>query len=256
MGSPDAPGQGEPPYRPWPGEQLPYTPSTAASADAFTEPVPRPRRGRRRLRVTALLLAAVGISAGAVFFTRSEDPGPADDGGATGGLTVDPTDDPSDDPTDDPSPTEEESSTTEPVEPPTDDTDLPSETELASENTYVNTLSVGDCADRTESASYVVVVSCDAPHDVQNLTVTQLDDAFGFPGEDAVSEEAGSLCRQAYSEAEENWTAEEEEDLGLANVRPSSGSWSDGDRTVVCFLKSSYGGTLDENWLDRSFSSP
>jgi len=249
MGSPDAPGQGEPPYRPWPGEQLPYTPSTATSADAFTEPVPRPRRGRRLLRRTALLLAVVGILAGAMFFSRSTDPGPTVDGGATGGFTVEPTDEPTDDPTDDPSPTDEDTYTTEPVEPPTEDTELPSETVLESENTYINNLSVGDCADRTDSASYVVIADCDGPHDVQTLAVDQLDDTFGFPGEDAVAEEAGSLCRQAYSDAEENWTAEEEEGLGFFDVRPSAESWSDGDRTVVCFLKSGYGGTLDDSFL-------
>lgn len=249
MGSPEVPGQGEPPdpeppYRPWPGEQLPYTPS-AASAGDFTEPAPPPRRRHAWLRLAALLVAVVGISTGAVLFSQDTDPGSTIGGGT--GESIETTDEPTDEPT----PSED----TGPSDPGPTDTVDPTESETDSEETYVDDLAVGDCADVTESAIYVLIVPCDGPHDLQTLANTELEDGFEYPGDDVIEEEAAALCDQAYWDAAENWTSEEEDGLDWAEAVPNAESWEVGDRTVVCFLESVYGDPLEQDWLSDAFFS-
>ncbi|MFI5552477.1 septum formation family protein [Streptomyces sp. NPDC051738] len=240
MGSPDVPGQGEPPdpeppYRPWPGEQLPYTPSTASPGD-FSEPVQPPRRRHAWLRAAALLVAVAGISTGAALFTQSDDDGPTGD---VSGIGIETTvDEPT--PPDDTSPSEPE------PEPET-------EPETEPEETYVDDLSVGDCVDATESNAFVLIVPCDGQHDMQTLAVTELEDSYEYPGGDWVDEEAETLCYEAYSDVAENWTVEEEDALMWDKVVPDPESWESGDRTVVCFLESLDEEPLEEDWLAYSF---
>lgn len=257
MGSPDVPGQGEPPdpeppYRPWPGEQLPYTPSTDSAAD-WSEPGRPPRRRQPWLRAAAVLVAVVGISTGAVLFTQSGDNGSTGGSGGSDIETIEEPTTPDDTGPGEDEPTDDDTYTTEPVEPPTD-IDEPSESdpELEPETTYVDDLSVGDCVDETESSSYVLIVPCDAPHDMQTLAVIELEDGYEYPGDDALDDEAESLCYDAYSDAEENWTVEEEEALMWDKVVPDSDGWEAGDRTVVCFVESLYEEPLEEDWLGYS----
>ncbi|MGW6911305.1 septum formation family protein [Streptomyces sp. NPDC054940] len=255
MGSHDVPGQGEPPdpeppYRPWPGEQLPYTPSTDSTHD-FSEPVQPPRRRHAWLRAAALLVAVVGISTGAVLFTQVGDNGSA---GSSGGSDIETTiDEPT--PPDDTGPSEDEPTDDEPTddEPTDDDTYTTEPVETPADIAYVDDLSVGDCVDETDSSSYVLVVPCDGQHDMQTLAVMELEDGYEYPGDDVVDEEAESLCYEAYSDVAENWTVAEEEDLMWDKVVPDSEGWEAGDRTVVCFLESLYEDPLEEDWLGYSY---
>ncbi|WP_031487117.1 septum formation family protein [Streptomyces bicolor] len=238
MGSPDAPGQGEPPdreppYRPWPGEQLPYTPSAVAPAGDFSEPAPPPRRRRPWLRAAAVLVAVVGISTGAVLFTQG--------GGteSTNSVNEDYTYEPPEPP--------------EPSEPEPEPSEPEPEPEPESDQTYIDELTVGDCVDETESFTHVLIVPCDGPHDMQTLANTELEDGFGYPGDDVIEEEASALCNEAYWDAAENWPSEVEEGLDWSKAVPIEETWEVGDRTVVCFVESYYGEALEEDLLSDFF---
>ncbi|MFK4226430.1 septum formation family protein [Streptomyces sp. NPDC019890] len=254
---PEEPRQ-EPPYWPWPGEQVPYRRAEHPTVDAhFTEDSPPPRGPRRRwLPVGAVLVAVAGITTAALLFTQSGQPGPDDSAGVSAGIL----DEPGDDIT--PTTSEPQETTSEPYEPidppdssspeepsPTED-DEPSPTET--QEVYVDDLSVGDCVDSASSTNFYVIVPCDGEHERQTLDLATLEDRAEYPGEDVVAEEADGLCWDAYYLASRDWPAEDEELLTYGKVTPGRSTWANGDRTVICLLKTIDGSALQEDWLGRS----
>lgn len=252
---PEEPRQ-EPPYWPWPGEQIPYRRAEHPTGDAhFTEDSPPPPRPRRRwLPVGAVLVAVAGITTAALLLTHSGDPGPDDSGGTT--ELYGPVDDIT------PTTSEPEETTSEPEEttsapyettdppysPSSQDPSLPVETQ----EVYVDNLSVGDCVDEAERTSYYVIVPCEGEHERQTLDLATLDDRAEYPGKDVVTEEARALCWDSYSLAASDWPAEEEELLYYDRVTPSSATWAEGDRTVICLLKTLDGSPLQKDLLSGS----
>ncbi|WP_405809844.1 septum formation family protein [Streptomyces sp. NBC_00210] len=255
---PDEPRQ-EPPYWPWPGEQIPYQrPEHPTVGEHFiTEDSPSPRRPRRRwLPIGAVLVAVAGIATAALLLTQSGEPGPDDSAGVTAGILDEPDD------TITPTTSEPQETTSEPYETtdppyspssedptPTEDED-PSPTEP--QEVYVDDLSVGDCVDEASSTNYYMIVPCDGEHERQTLDLATLDDRAEYPGEDVVAEEADALCWDAYYLASRDWPAEDEELLNYGKVTPGSSTWANGDRTVICFLKTLDGSALQQDWLGGS----
>jgi hypothetical protein len=104
--------------------------------------------------------------------------------------------------------------------------------------TYLEGLSVGDCFQVPEEVDIVVVevVPCDDPHDLEVFALRELphspDDPY--PGILAVEESAFTTCFddfQPYVGAQYETSA-----LDIFWIVPSSGSWEEGDRAVVCSL--------------------
>lgn len=97
-------------------------------------------------------------------------------------------------------------------------------------------LAVGDCFDDSggsEEISDVPIVDCADPHDNEVFHVFEVtgDD---FPGEAALQAEAQAACLPAFE-------AYVGASLGASRldvfpITPTSGSWSAGDREVVCAL--------------------
>ncbi|MGI5400587.1 septum formation family protein [Streptomyces sp. CA-135486] len=251
---PEEPRQ-EPPYWPWPGEQIPYRRAEHPTVDAhFTEDSPPPPRPRRRwLPVGAVLVAVTGITTAALLLTQSGEPGPDDSGGTTGlygpGDDITPRTSEPWETTSEPHPPTDPPDSSSPVDPTPTEDDEPSPP-VETQEVYVDNLSVGDCVDEAERTSYYVIVPCEGEHERQTLDLATLDDRAEYPGEEVVAEEARALCWDSYSLASSDWPAEEEELLYYDKVTPSSSTWAEGDRTVICLLK-----TLDGSPLQKDFLS-
>ncbi len=108
-------------------------------------------------------------------------------------------------------------------------------------------LEVGDCFDEPSSGSVRVVAGlpCADPHDAQvvaRLTVT----AEGpWPGADALIEQATPGCTEAAASA----AAALVDVVGAPAVAlsayvPDAPAWSDGDRSVICWVEAAEGETL------------
>lgn len=95
----------------------------------------------------------------------------------------------------------------------------------------------GDCFDDPDTAadeiSDVALVDCDDPHDNEVYAVAELEDG-DYPGDEAVLTRAQDICLDAFEPyvAEPYATSE----LFATWIVPTEGSWSDGDRDVVCVL--------------------
>ncbi len=95
----------------------------------------------------------------------------------------------------------------------------------------------GDCFDDPDTAadeiSDVALVDCEEPHDNEVYAVAELDDG-DYPGDDVVLTRAQDICLDAFEPyvAEAYATSE----LFATWIVPTEGSWSDGDREVVCVL--------------------
>lgn len=98
-------------------------------------------------------------------------------------------------------------------------------------------LAVGDCFDNAEGSdaevSDVPIVDCAEPHD--NEVFHSFEAAEGdFPGDDALVEQAEAECLPAFAE----YVGAEYADstLDIFPITPTSGSWENGDREVICAL--------------------
>ena len=103
------------------------------------------------------------------------------------------------------------------------------------ENADVFAIRVGDCLntaslDSTEEVSDVPIVPCDQPHDDEVYYAFNLDD--GDYDEDAITAEADSTCIAEF----ESFVglAYDESELDYWRMYPTSGSWANGDREVLC----------------------
>ncbi len=97
-------------------------------------------------------------------------------------------------------------------------------------------LAVGDCFDDTagdEQISDVPVVDCAQPHDNEVFHVFDVGDG-DFPGDDALLAEAEAGCIPAF----ESYVGIEyaSSRLDIFPITPTSGSWSGGDREIICAL--------------------
>jgi hypothetical protein len=95
----------------------------------------------------------------------------------------------------------------------------------------------GDCFDDPDTAadeiSDVELVDCDEPHDNEVYAVVELEDG-DYPGDDVVLARAQDVCLDAFeSYVSEPYATSE---LFATWIVPTQGSWSDGDREVVCVL--------------------
>lgn len=100
-------------------------------------------------------------------------------------------------------------------------------------------LGVGTCfndpstdGDATE-VSDVPVVECTEEHDNEVYALFDLDEGV-FPGADAVLEQSGEGCFdrfEAYVGA-----AYEDSRYDISSYFPTSGSWDQGDREVICYV--------------------
>ena len=98
-------------------------------------------------------------------------------------------------------------------------------------------LAVGDCFDDDSSTdtelSDVPIVDCAEPHDNEVFFTFELADG-DFPGDDAILGEAENRCLPAFEEYVGRDYASSE--LDIFPITPTSGSWDNGDREVICAL--------------------
>lgn len=104
--------------------------------------------------------------------------------------------------------------------------------------TSVFDLEVGDCfSEGAQSLSSVFVVGCGQPHIYEVFSVLQYDaDATAaYPGDASMMEEADSLCRvpfPGYVGTDYATSA-----YWITTIAPSSSTWAEGDREIVCTLR-------------------
>lgn len=97
-------------------------------------------------------------------------------------------------------------------------------------------LAVGDCFDRssdTGEISDVPIVECDEPHDSEAFHTFEIADGE-FPGEEELLAQAEEQCIPAFEEYVGIDYANSR--LDIFPITPTEGSWSQGDREVVCAL--------------------
>ncbi|MFD3685496.1 septum formation family protein [Nocardiopsis sp. NPDC058631] len=137
----------------------------------------------------------------------------------TGGQEVSPepveTDDPSETPAD-------------PVE---------TETPAGASDTGVFNIGLGDCLNEMETnpdeqISEVPVIDCSELHDYEVYHVEDITETGAYPGDDAVSEAADALCRDAF----DAWVGMAYADSGInyTPLYPVEEGWDLGDREVLC----------------------
>lgn len=101
----------------------------------------------------------------------------------------------------------------------------------------VFSVAAGDCFDDPEPGvneiSELPLVDCEEPHDNEVYAVVDLDDG-DFPGDDAALRDAQDVCLDAFEPYVGASYATSE--LLATWIVPTEGSWSDGDRAVVCVL--------------------
>lgn len=109
--------------------------------------------------------------------------------------------------------------------------------------TDVFTLAVGDClddqslAESTDEAvevTSVPTVPCADPHDYEVFTNVVVPEADSYPGEDVVTAQAETDCAAAFP----GFVGLDYESsiYGYSYYYPTSGSWSEGDRTINCLI--------------------
>ncbi|WP_431860140.1 septum formation family protein [Micrococcus terreus] len=115
---------------------------------------------------------------------------------------------------------------------------------VSAEQMSIFQLSPGQCFDRPAEGDglfRVSVVPCEVAHDQEMYAVLQLDHP-SWPGAEAVQTEATDRCAGEFV-AFTGATADESR-LGFVSFVPSEGSWSEGDRQVLCALELDSGGRL------------
>jgi hypothetical protein len=112
--------------------------------------------------------------------------------------------------------------------------------------TSVLDLEVGQCiTDETpegEQVTSVPVVECSEPHAGEIYALPQLPDGE-FPGEQAVSDQGDQLCSgQAFQDYV--GVAYQESEIFYSALLPSTETWAEGDREIVCILANQDGSPL------------
>lgn len=100
----------------------------------------------------------------------------------------------------------------------------------------VFSLQVGDCInDDTLSGDVAsaAAVPCGEAHD-NEVYFSHMIEGDDFPGQEAVTTEADTACEQAFEEFV--GVAYADSDLYFTHLTPTSGSWENGDREVLCLI--------------------
>lgn len=114
---------------------------------------------------------------------------------------------------------------------------------VSAQPTSVFDLAPGQCYDRPGAADLyaVQVLPCTVAHDLEVYAVFQLAEP-SWPGAGPVHDLADAGCRTQFEAF--TGAAPEDSDLGYTMFTPSEGSWSEGDRQVLCSLQRNSGGRL------------
>lgn len=97
-------------------------------------------------------------------------------------------------------------------------------------------LAVGDCFDTAAAGgevSDVPIVDCSEPHDNEVFHTFEVEDG-DYPGNEALVARAEEECIPAF--ADYVGTDYASSRLDIFPITPTEGSWSDGDREVICAL--------------------
>ena len=114
----------------------------------------------------------------------------------------------------------------------------------------VFSLEVGDCLNETvtteevEEVSSVPTVPCSDPHDSEAYAATDIADGE-YPGDQAVIDQSDAYCYEQF--ATFVGLSYDDSELELASFFPTTESWEQGDREIMCFISSPDGqvtGTL------------
>jgi len=99
-------------------------------------------------------------------------------------------------------------------------------------------LVVGDCLNLPQTAEVSVAdtISCDQPHDNEVFALKSVGTELGlnYPGRSEVETFASSACLENFDEYV--GIAYQESIFYLTFLYPTSESWADGDRSIVCIL--------------------
>jgi len=107
---------------------------------------------------------------------------------------------------------------------------------------FSNDAIIGSAAgDGTEVGS-VAAVPCDESHDAEVFYLFDVDGG-DFPGDDAIQEQVGKGCLGKFDSFVGR--AYEESDLEVGALWPTELTWSDGDREIVCYVRSLDGEALE-----------
>jgi hypothetical protein len=100
----------------------------------------------------------------------------------------------------------------------------------------VFSLAIGDCFNdqEAEEISSVPALPCTEPHDYEAYHSFDLTDAETFPGDEAVTTAAQDGCVAEF----EPFIGKsfEESTLDLTFIGPTEGSWTEGDREILCVV--------------------
>jgi len=102
------------------------------------------------------------------------------------------------------------------------------------DNADVFSIKVGDClndASATGTVTTAPIVPCSKPHDSEAFTSIQMKDG-DFPGTDAVKSQADQGCSDAF--ADFVGIAYDDSKLSISYYFPTSDSWTNGDREILC----------------------
>ena len=99
----------------------------------------------------------------------------------------------------------------------------------------VFSLTVGTCFDDVtgDEVSDVPVVECSEPHDNEVYDLFDVEDGV-FPGVDAIRETAQEGCIERFDAYVDFAYADSR--YAVSSFYPTSGSWDQDDREVICFL--------------------
>jgi hypothetical protein len=104
-------------------------------------------------------------------------------------------------------------------------------------------LKVGYCFiidDIPDTFQYVTILPCSTPHDSEVIYLFDMPD--GTYDEDAIDAAADEKCLAAMdSYVGPNWRNVTSEGLWYSSFTPSSGTWSQGDREIVCIAMTNSG---------------
>jgi hypothetical protein len=106
----------------------------------------------------------------------------------------------------------------------------------ANDNADVFSIKVGDClndATATGTVTTAPIVPCSTPHDSEAYKSILMSDG-DFPGEDAVKSQADQGCADAFPAFV--GIAYNDSNLSISYYFPTSDSWSNGDREILCTI--------------------
>ena len=106
---------------------------------------------------------------------------------------------------------------------------------FGSEDSVFN-LEVGDCMNVSDLATEVTevpTIDCAEEHEAEIYAAKDLPDG-DFPGDAAISDEVLNYCLEQFDTFV--GMAYEESSLDFNAITPSSESWGEGDREIVCYI--------------------